>query len=136
MTVFDSARRLMVVVAHPDDETFGCGSLLLRAADAGAVDRGVLCDARVTPASGPTDLELPAGGLAGQRERELYAAAELLGVSRVDVLGFGDSGMSGDAGPDTLVGADPVLRGRPGARERGGLPPGRRRHPRRQRRPP
>ena len=26
----------MVTVAHPDDETFGCGSLLLHAAAAGA----------------------------------------------------------------------------------------------------
>jgi LmbE family N-acetylglucosaminyl deacetylase len=28
--------RLLVAVAHPDDETFGCGSVLLRAADLGA----------------------------------------------------------------------------------------------------
>jgi LmbE family N-acetylglucosaminyl deacetylase len=27
--------RLMVVVAHPDDETYGCGSLLLAAVAAG-----------------------------------------------------------------------------------------------------
>ena len=30
----------------------------------------------------------------------------MLGVSRVEVLDFHDSGMSGDAGPGTLVGAD------------------------------
>jgi LmbE family N-acetylglucosaminyl deacetylase len=108
MTAFDSARRLMVVVAHPDDETFGCGSLLLRAADAGVVT-AVCCATRGDAGEWPDDLELLAGGLGELREQELYAAAELLGVGRVDVLGFGDSGMSGDVGPDTLVGADPVV---------------------------
>jgi LmbE family N-acetylglucosaminyl deacetylase len=106
MTVFDSAERLMVVVAHPDDETFGCGSLLLRAAEAG-VTTAVCCATLGDAGEWPADLALGADGLAGQRERELYAAADHLGVSRVDVLGFGDSGMSGDAGPTTVVGADP-----------------------------
>jgi LmbE family N-acetylglucosaminyl deacetylase len=95
----------MVVVAHPDDETFGCGSLLLRAAARGQVT-GVCCATRGDAGEWPSDLELPAGGIAEQREGELHAAAEALGVSRVDVLGFGDSGMTGDAGPRTLVGAD------------------------------
>ena len=39
------APRLMVTVAHPDDETFGCGSLLLHAAAAGA-QTCVVCDTR------------------------------------------------------------------------------------------
>jgi LmbE family N-acetylglucosaminyl deacetylase len=108
MTVFDSARRLMVVVAHPDDETFGCGSLLLRAAEAGAVT-AVCCATRGDAGEWPDDVDLPAGGLGELREHELRAAAELLGVSRVDLLGFGDSGMSGDVAPGTLVGADPAV---------------------------
>jgi LmbE family N-acetylglucosaminyl deacetylase len=105
MTVFDEGRRLLVVVAHPDDETFGCGSLLLRAADAGVVT-AVCCATRGDAGEWPEDLALPPGGIAEQRERELYAAAEVLGVSRVDVLGFCDSGMEGDAGLATLAGAD------------------------------
>ncbi|MGI5246832.1 PIG-L deacetylase family protein [Dactylosporangium sp. CA-139066] len=101
------AVRLMVVVAHPDDETFGCGSLLLHAAAAGAAT-AVVCATRgeagePAPGSGVTAAELPA-----VRERELRAAAELLGVSRVDLLGLADSGMDGPAGPGTLVGADPA----------------------------
>ncbi len=96
--------RLMVVVAHPDDETFGCGSLLLHAAASGATT-AVCCATRgeagePAPGSGVTREDLPA-----VRERELRTAARLLQVSRVDVLDFADSGMSGPAGPDTLAGA-------------------------------
>ncbi|SCF09004.1 mycothiol S-conjugate amidase [Micromonospora viridifaciens] len=96
--------RLMVVVAHPDDETFACGSLLLHAAASGATT-AVCCATRgeagePAPGSGVTREELPA-----VRERELRAAARLLRVSRVDVLDFVDSGMAGPAGPDTLAGA-------------------------------
>jgi LmbE family N-acetylglucosaminyl deacetylase len=43
--------------------------------------------------------------LGAVRERELREAAELLGVGRVDLLGFSDSGMSGEPGPATLAGA-------------------------------
>ncbi len=107
MTVLDAAKRVMVVVAHPDDETFGCGSLLLRAADAGQVT-AVCCATRGDAGEWPAGLELPPGGIAEQRERELYAAADALGVSRVDVLDFGDSGMAGEPGAGTLVGADPA----------------------------
>jgi LmbE family N-acetylglucosaminyl deacetylase len=96
--------RLLVVVAHPDDETFGCGSLLLRAADMGATTY-VCCATRgeqgePAPGSGVSQDRL------GQvREDELREAARVLGVTRVDLLGFVDSGMSGPTGPDTLVGA-------------------------------
>lgn len=99
--------RLMVVVAHPDDETFGCGSLLLHAAAAGATT-AVCCATRgeagqPAPGSGVTARELP-----DVRERELRTAAGLLGVARVDLLGYADSGMDGPAGPRTLAGAAPA----------------------------
>ncbi len=97
--------RVQVVVAHPDDETFGCGSLLLHAADAGAVT--AVCSAtRGDAGEWPEDLTLPTGGIAEQREHELREAAVALGVGRVDVLDFVDSGMTGDPGPTTLVGAE------------------------------
>ena len=90
--------RLQLVVAHPDDETFGCGSLLLHAAARGAIT-AVCCATRGEAGGDATDL-------AGTRERELREAAELLGVSRVDVLDFVDSDMTGDPGPGTLVAAE------------------------------
>ena len=47
-----------------------------------------------------------AGGDGEVREAELHEAARLLGVREVRLLGFADSGMSGDADPGTLCGAD------------------------------
>ncbi|TAM93763.1 MAG: PIG-L family deacetylase [Jatrophihabitans sp.] len=92
--------RVQVVVAHPDDETFGCGSLLLHARAAGATT-AVCCATRGE--AGGTGADLGA-----VRERELREAAAVLGVDHVDLLGFLDSGMSGPAAPATLVGA-PVV---------------------------
>lgn len=94
--------RLLVVVAHPDDETFGCGSLLLHAAAAG-VATAVLCATRGE--AGEVADGTPPGELGAIREAETRAAAEVLGVAQVDFLGFHDSGMSGPAGATTLVGA-------------------------------
>jgi LmbE family N-acetylglucosaminyl deacetylase len=96
--------RLLLVVAHPDDETFGCGSLLLHAAAAGAVTT-VVCATRGEAGEVASDVQLPAGGLGALREAELREAARLLGVRRVELLAFRDSGMEGDADPSTLVGA-------------------------------
>ena len=93
--------RLLVVVAHPDDETFGCGSVLRRAADDGMVT-AVLCATRGE--AGESAVAVAAGELASVREAETRAAGEVLGVSHIDFLDYGDSGMSGTAGPETLVG--------------------------------
>lgn len=87
--------RVQVVVAHPDDETFGCGSLLLHAAAAGA-RTAVCCATRgeageIAGGFRPVDLGVV-------RERELRDAAALLGVDQVDLLEFRDSGMAGRPG--------------------------------------
>ena len=94
--------RVQVVVAHPDDETFGCGSLLLHAAAAGA--RTAVCCATRGEAGDVTE-GFERQELGAVRERELREAAALLGVHQVDLLDFTDSGMAGLAGPHTLAGA-------------------------------
>lgn len=96
--------RLQVVVAHPDDETFGCGSLLLRAWAAGATT-SVVCATAGQAGEVAPGVTVPAQGLGALREAELREAARLMGVRRVELLGFDDSGMGGDPGPGTLVAA-------------------------------
>jgi LmbE family N-acetylglucosaminyl deacetylase len=97
-----TSARLQVMVAHPDDETFACGSLLLHAAEAG-FETVVGCATRGE--AGEQAAHSAEGDLGLQREGELRAAAALLGASRVDLLGYADSGMRGTPGPGTLAGA-------------------------------
>lgn len=96
-------KRLLVVVAHPDDETFGCGSLIIEAVARG-YEVTVACATRGE--LGESAIEV--GDLATARERELRAAAEVLGVHRVELLGWRDSGVDGDPGPGSLCAADPA----------------------------
>ena len=96
-------RRMLVVVAHPDDETFGTGSLIAHEAARG-VEVVVCCASRGEAGEAPD--WLPEGAdLGAVREQELRDAAAALGVSRVVVLEFGDSGMTGEMGIETLAGA-------------------------------
>lgn len=86
---------LLCFHAHPDDEAIATGGVIASAVDAG--HRVIL----VVATGGEHGLE-PVGGLAeGQSLAEIRAAetmrsAEILGVHRVEFLGYVDSGMDGD----------------------------------------
>ncbi len=95
--------RLLVVVAHPDDESFGCGSVLARAASR-SDETAVLCATRGEAGESRVDTD-DVGTL---RETELRAAADLLGVRAVRLLDHADSGMTGEPLPGTLAAADPA----------------------------
>ena len=84
-----SARRLLGVFAHPDDEVFCAGGTMARAAEAGAevmivsATRGELGQIR-DPAAATRRT------LGAVREEELRAAAAELGVQRVQALAYPD----------------------------------------------
>lgn len=98
-----AGQHLLVVVAHTDDESFGCGSVIASAVDAGA-SMTVAC---ATPGDrGHTRLRLDSTQLARQRLRELHLAADVLGVERVITLGYGDSGFDGPLPSGSLCAVD------------------------------
>jgi LmbE family N-acetylglucosaminyl deacetylase len=81
--------------AHPDDESIGTAGTLARAADAG--HRVVLVFATRGELGKPVPGSLADGEqLSLRRSAECYASAEILGASRVEFLGFTDSGMMGE----------------------------------------
>ncbi|HET6877551.1 MAG TPA: PIG-L deacetylase family protein [Jatrophihabitans sp.] len=94
--------RVLVTVAHPDDETFGTGSVIAAAVERGA-EVTVCCATRGEAGEAP-GLD-PGCDLGAVREAELRAAGEVLGVSRCLVLGYGDSGMTGEPQPGSLAAA-------------------------------
>lgn len=94
---------LLVVVAHPDDESFGCGSILLHARATG-YDTAVLCATRGEAG----DSRVEADDLGALREAELRDASGILGVGTVRLLEHRDSGMDGPAEPGSLVAAEPA----------------------------
>ena len=93
---------LLVVIAHPDDESFGCGSVLARAAAAGD-ETAVLCATRGEAGESRVHTD----DLAALRAAELRAAADILGVGALRLLDHVDSGMTGDPAPGTLATAEP-----------------------------
>jgi len=103
-----SSAVLVCFHAHPDDEVFTTGGVMRLAADAG--HRVVL----VTATDGALG-EVPDGLLAegerlvDRRRGELEASAQALGVHRVEMLGYPDSGMAGTADnelPDAFCNVD------------------------------
>jgi LmbE family N-acetylglucosaminyl deacetylase len=80
--------------AHPDDESIATGGTMIQAADAG--HRVVLVLAtKGELGERPEGVVAPDADLAELRVRETQQSAEILGVARVEYLGYGDSGMEG-----------------------------------------
>jgi LmbE family N-acetylglucosaminyl deacetylase len=84
-----SGRTILVVLAHPDDESLACGGTLARLADAGA--RIVLLCASRGERGSINDPSLVATSDLGRvRVQELHDAAEVLGIADVEILDHPD----------------------------------------------
>jgi len=91
-------RHVLLVVAHPDDETFGLGAVAARLAAAGKMVH-VLC---FTHGEAST-LNAGHADLHAARARELRQAADELGVTSVRLLGYEDGHLAA-AAPAELAG--------------------------------
>ena len=104
---------LLAVHAHPDDEVICMGGTFARYAAEGLRTALVCCTRGEEgmihdPALDPAEARPRLGAI---REGELRAAAGILGIAEVQVLGYHDSGMPGmpaNANPHSFVNADPA----------------------------
>lgn len=79
--------------AHPDDEASGSGGTMRLAADAG---HRVVCVFATNGDHGTVPADLAEGETVVHRRRaEAEASAQVLGIARVEWLGYADSGMTG-----------------------------------------
>jgi LmbE family N-acetylglucosaminyl deacetylase len=94
----DRLLTLMAVHAHPDDEATGTGGVLAKAAAEGIRTVLVTCpDGRC--GDGPDGVKPGDPGhdpdkVVELRRQELERSCEVLGVSHLELLGYGDSGMT------------------------------------------
>ncbi len=89
-----TGRRLLAVLAHPDDESFGPGGTLALYARRG-VEVHLACATRGELGSASEKLLAGYADVAALRVHELDCAAKQLGLSGVHLLGYRDSGMPG-----------------------------------------
>jgi mycothiol S-conjugate amidase len=98
-------RTLLVVYAHPDDESFGNAGTIARYSGAGVAVH-YACATRGECGSVTAEVLAGYANIAELRTAELACAAQALGLAAVHYLGYRDSGMPGTADnqhPDALV---------------------------------
>ena len=94
-----AAGGLAAVLAHPDDESFGCAGALALARDAGATTRLLV----VTRGEAGTADGEPDPAFGDRREAELIGAAKAIGLDEVSILeGYADGAVA-DQPFETLV---------------------------------
>jgi len=86
---------LFLVHAHPDDESISTGGVMMRAREAGHRVVLVTCTRGEEGEIHNLDPDLVRPRLGQVRTQELEAAGRILGVDRLEFLGYRDSGMAG-----------------------------------------
>jgi LmbE family N-acetylglucosaminyl deacetylase len=115
---WDQPRRVLVVLAHPDDPEFFCGATVARWTDAGHEVRYCLL---TCGDKGTNDRSINGDDLCSLRQEEQSAAALVLGVRQIRYLGFPDGYLVPDLNlrraitrvirqekPDVVVTCDPT----------------------------
>lgn len=110
--------RALAVYAHPDDPEVGCGGTLARWAASGTEIHLVIAN---RGDKGSSDPSTDPDALAVRRAEEVGRAAEVLGLSGVEHLGYPDGDIDNDADlrarlveiirrrrPDAVIAADPT----------------------------
>ena len=92
-------KKILVVLAHPDDESFGMGGTLAYYAMAG-VEVHLVCATRGEAGEVSPKMLEGYDSIAQLREHELRCAADILGLTAVHFLEYRDSGMPGSADND------------------------------------
>jgi LmbE family N-acetylglucosaminyl deacetylase len=118
MLVTDVPDRVLAIYAHPDDPEVSCGGTLAHWAARGAEVRLVVVNAGD---KGSHDAATDPVALSGRRADEVRAAAEVLGLAGVDLLGVPDGeatndlalrgrlvGLVRDHRPDVVICPDPT----------------------------
>src|SRR5438309_226037 len=86
---------LFLVHAHPDDESLATGGVIALAARAGHRVVLVTCTGGEEGATHDPDADAARHRLGEVRAEELRRACAILGVDRLELLGYRDSGMAG-----------------------------------------
>jgi LmbE family N-acetylglucosaminyl deacetylase len=89
-------KTMLVVLAHPDDESFGMGGTIAYYAAKGVAVH-LLCATRGEAGTVESQFLKKHKTIAKLREAELSCAAKALGLASVIYLGYRDSGMAGSA---------------------------------------
>jgi LmbE family N-acetylglucosaminyl deacetylase len=98
-------KKILVVLAHPDDESFGMGGTLAYYVKKG-VEVHLVCATRGEAGEVPPEMLEGFDSVAKLRENELRCAAGILGLTSVHFLEYRDSGMPGSPDnhhPDALA---------------------------------
>jgi LmbE family N-acetylglucosaminyl deacetylase len=89
-----ASKRLLIALAHPDDESFGSGGLIAKYVSEG-VQVDYICATRGNRGTVAPEFLEKHGSIDAVRDAELACAAQVLGFHQVYKLGYGDSNMMG-----------------------------------------